>query len=529
MFYKDITQWLRNRTFVALFFGLLLVAEGISVFIMSLGETITSPGPVVFYTLYFVLVIYAIVIASMAHGLTAREFANKTFELYELSGMSLERMISGKLISMLYQFLFGFFCIVPFMFFAYFLGGLDFFELFSGAVITLFIVLPLYLVTLLVALTTRLKQVSTVGRLVAVFGGIFVVLGGFSQLVYGRSPLGAAFRGTSNILKDLLQLNPTALIAFAAFLLFYVQVCLLLFYLCCNVISRESDSRELPIKGLVYTIQFSWMAFMLTRTYRSGHGTEVPAFTCIPVFFALCVVGLTLFYNRVEVPVIIRRKYEGSTGWRRAVYYFFQPGARGTFRTMLLMLVTLTVTALLLTQIPGLLAPYTVGLQDWLRVLSIPWQVPFFLVFPLGFVASMKSMRDNYPAQRTMIAIWWGIAGAIAGFFASWANMRSHMATPMFEFIALIVSPFSSAFTEMKMGMRESAPVVRFFLGFLGIYLMNRHLSHRFREQQRHQAAEAATAGSPASAGAVIQMEPSAKAGDSATDEPPSAEPTATA
>src|SRR6188768_909317 len=121
MLYKDITQWLRNRTFVALFFGLLLLAEGISVFIMSLGEEIQQPGPAVFYSLYCILIVYGLIIAFMGHGLTAREFANRTFELYELSGMSLERMIGGKLLSMVYEFLFGFFCIVPFMFFAYFL------------------------------------------------------------------------------------------------------------------------------------------------------------------------------------------------------------------------------------------------------------------------------------------------------------------------------------------------------------------------------------------------------------------------
>ncbi len=483
MFYKDITQWLRNRTFLALFFGLLLVAEGISVFIMSLGETF-NPGPAVFYSLYFVLVIYAIVIGFMAHGLTAREFANKTFELYELSGMSLERMISGKLISMVYQFLFGFFCIVPFMFFAYFLGGLDFFELFSGATITLFLILPLYLFTLLIALTTRLKQVSTLGRLFVVFGGIFFVLGGFIQIVTSRSPLAVAFRSASNMLKDLLQLNPQALVFFAAFLLFYVQVCLMLFYLCCNTISRESDSRELPIKALSYTLLLSWLGFVATMVYRNGHSGDVPGVTCLPVFFALCVLGVTLFYNRLEVPIIIRRKYEERKGLRHVPYYLFQPGAVGTYRTMLLMLGTLAVAAFGIFAIPTLRG-VVVQHYDWIRAYSIALQVPFFLVFPLGFLVSLKSMKNNYTAQRTMVGIWWGVAGAVAGFFASWANMRTHMATPMFEFVALIVSPFSSAFTEMKAGMRETAPLVRGFLGVLGIYLMYRHLERRKRESGR--------------------------------------------
>src|SRR5690606_1846702 len=134
MFYKDITQWLRNRTFASLFFGLLLVAETLSLFIIAGSDEISNPGTSMFYTLFLVLIIYAMLIAYLGNALTSREFVNRTFELYELSGMSLERMVGGKVLSMLYQFFFGFFCLVPFMFFAYFLGGLDFLEMLVGVI-----------------------------------------------------------------------------------------------------------------------------------------------------------------------------------------------------------------------------------------------------------------------------------------------------------------------------------------------------------------------------------------------------------
>lgn len=39
--------------------------------------------------------VYALIIAFLGNGLTSREFMNRTFELYELSGMSLERMVGG--------------------------------------------------------------------------------------------------------------------------------------------------------------------------------------------------------------------------------------------------------------------------------------------------------------------------------------------------------------------------------------------------------------------------------------------------
>ncbi|MGI8906333.1 MAG: hypothetical protein ACR2IE_07575 [Candidatus Sumerlaeaceae bacterium] len=483
MFYKDITQWLRNRTFIALFFGLLLLAEGVSVFIMSLGEEITRPGPKVFYSLYVILVIYALIIAFMGHSLTAREFANRTFELYELSGMSLERMIGGKLLSMVYEFLFGFFCIVPFMFFAYFLGGLDFFELISGAVLTLLAFLPLYLLTLLVALSTRLKQVSTLGRVAAIFAIIFIVISGFISLVSPSSPLGELFRATSNLIKDILTLNVRAIVMLIVFMFFYAQLCLLIFYLCCNTISRESDSRELPIKLLFFTLVSSWLCYRTVTVWRWGYSPSEPAFTTVPVFLALCVLGLTLFYNRPSVPVIIKNKYQNVHSWRKLLYICFQPGTAGTMRTIVLVLFTLAGTAALIyyctiTYSTTSLAPGTSGNppNDWLQAVSMPMQIPFFLVFPFGLLLHLRGLRTNYALQRTLVAMWWGISGAVFAFFVAWWNMPGHTSklARVFEVAALLVSPFSSAFADLRSGsgLYQKAPYIRFGLGLVGLVLM---------------------------------------------------------
>jgi hypothetical protein len=472
MLYKDITQWLRNRTFVALFFGLLMLAEGISVFVMSLGEDVTQPGPAVFYSLYTVLVVYALIIAFMGHSLTAREFSNRTFELYELSGMSLERMIGGKLLSMVYEFLFGFFCIVPFMFFAYFLGGLDFFELISGAILTLIAFLPLYLVTLQLALSTRLKQVSALGRVGAVFGLVIIVLVGLTSF-FGRSPVTAVFVGASDVIKGVMLLNWRAIVQTLVFFLFYGQICLLLFYLCCNSISREADSRELPVKLLYFTIVLSWLSYRLYMSYHFGYGQSEPTITCVPIFLSLCLVGLMLYYNRFSVPQIIRKKYENATPPRRLLYFLFQPGMAGTVRLLILILATLCGFAMLLYQ-RAVLVPNTGGIPAgtaWMQALSLPLQVPFFLVIPFGFLLNLKNMRFNYGAQRTLVAMWWGVAGAVCASLVAWWNFHASAGAPAFEFAALLASPFSSAFGDLQ-AITAGAVWVRITTGVLGIILM---------------------------------------------------------
>lgn len=70
---------------------------------------------------------------------------------------------------MIYQFAFGFFCLVPFMFFSYFLGGLDFFEMLMGTLLAWLLAVPLYLAALSGALIGRYKQITLLTRLASGF------------------------------------------------------------------------------------------------------------------------------------------------------------------------------------------------------------------------------------------------------------------------------------------------------------------------------------------------------------------------
>lgn len=76
-------------------------------------------------------------------------------------------MVNGKLLTMFYEFAFGFFCLVPFMFFSYYLGGLDFMEMVTGILLSWFVIVPLYLINLIGALTGRRGTASPVGVVVA--------------------------------------------------------------------------------------------------------------------------------------------------------------------------------------------------------------------------------------------------------------------------------------------------------------------------------------------------------------------------
>jgi hypothetical protein len=166
----------------------------------------------------------------------------------------------------------------------------------------------------------------------------------------------------------------------------------------------------------------------------------------------------------------------------------FQPGTTGTVRTFMLVLAVLIACASLI-YINATAASITPGHDpqaEWVEAVSIPLQVPFFLVFPFGFLINVRAVRHNYVLQRTLVAMWWGVGGAVAAALVAWWNWYNSPAAGIFEFAALLVSPFSSAFADFKSGngVNEAAPWVRLITSVIGVALMQRYLA-RMRSLQK--------------------------------------------
>jgi hypothetical protein len=434
---------------------------------------------------------YGLIIGFMGQSLTSREFQNRTFELFELSGMSLEGMIRGKLVSMLYQFFFGFFCVVPFMFFAYFLGGLDFLELISGVLVMMLGILPFYLLSLLSSLMTRLKQIALLGRAAGIVGAIVTVVSLLS-VVFGNAFSSVhLFRGISDLLKEVLALNTTVLLGIGAFFVFYIQICFLLFYICCHVISRENDSREIPIKLLCVTLTASWIGFVAYMSIIHGPQKDMEEAIGIPVFLGMCVLLLAFYFNRARVPAIIALKYQHAKGLRRIFYAWFQPGCVGAFRTYFIMLLLLSVALLCILPLTASLSSVSSSrpvqtFENVAPVLSWAFQLPFFLIFPVAFLARTKELQANYTAQRTFAGLIWGAGGIITIVVLSSLQVHRPIVRPLFEVCAVLISPLSSAFSEFQVGsgVRDAAIPLRLATGVLGFVMIIKDLRHRKRAEE---------------------------------------------
>jgi hypothetical protein len=473
MFYKDITQWIRNRTFLIFFFGLLGLSEIICLLFMVAPVESNDIGMICFSFLMGLLGLYTMLIAFSGFRLTSNEFANRTFELYEIAGMSLEKMVLGKFSSMLYQFLFGYFCILPFMFASHLLGGLDFFVIIGSSIVILLTAIIIYLFALLISFSSRVVKVSGFGRMIFIFIVIIFSLNIIGALI---SSLHYYLRSSSSMIKFLFTFNAEVLIWFSVAIALYIQICLLLFYLCCNTISRQNDSRECPVKILLFTLSMSLFGIMSYISISANEGTLM-YFACIPVSIIMCISGLIFYYNRVDIPPVAKRRMENLRGLKKLIYYLFAPGAAGTFRMMLMIEAGIIIFGCLIVSLikPGFKT------ENFLNAMSIPIQVPFFLYFPGSFILYFYSMRKKYKETRIMVFVWWIAASVglmiLAGIVNGILRIDSE---EFFRFLSMFASPISTFLTNIgyRSEVLESTIFFRIVSGILGLYGMHRSIKY---------------------------------------------------
>jgi hypothetical protein len=493
MLYKDLTQWIRTKTFITLFIGLLSFGE-FGALLFSYADFDGDPsGGFAFGYLSMLLGVYMVIIAfnGMAH--TGKEFGNRTFELYEVAGMSLEKMVFGKFSSMLAQFLFGFFCIVPFMFFCYLLGGLDFFTILGTILVMAFAVPMMFILFLLFAFLRKGKGMTVLVRVIGFFGLVFMLMiGGQLFIALAFAGMGPGFGGgpsASGLINWLLTFSFEMAVVLITFLAIYSLIGLLMFYACCHNICPASDSRETAIKFLTTLLCIAWMAWVvIMHTYSPGVGVEVKLILQIPVAIVMLALGLIFYYTPLRVPRMALNRARSRFVVLRIVHYLFQPGPTGTLRTLLVLIAC------------SLVGVQSIGGADreTLRVASVALQVPFFLVFPAGLLLNFRQLSQRIGAFRGGVFVWWGLTFAMLLVLATMSEFIWHdnRLEGLFAFAGLLVSPFSTMMFGWQThdAVYEFAPAIRLVTGLAGILLMTATISKRRKLEETVRAAGGAPA-----------------------------------
>jgi hypothetical protein len=390
--------------------------------------------------------------------------------------MSLEKMIRGKFLSMMAQFLFGFFCIVPFLFFSYLLGGLDFYTILSALILLAILFPPLFLFALTVALYShQVKALSILfrvgGLLLLIFGGLMafrVVI--FLALVAGSH--GGTIFNMAEIVKTILAGGYEPHAWMGGFVFFHVLFCLLLFYLCCNAIAPVSDSREGAIKFLATVfclgLMFSGLLIFL-------YTNEDILFRFLLFVFPIeCLMGFLYFWGPLEVPLMAQRR-QNESNWTTVRWgtYWFQAGPAGTFRTLLLLwggALTLYLTA------KGITYLYVEETTE--RLLLLLLTVPFWITLPGYFLVHSKRFRQSPMFRRMTLFVWWGLGGILMFLvFQIHKSIFGDSESLALELLSPISTPVSAFVISLSDDVSDAPTFFWSFLGIMGMFQMIRTLS----------------------------------------------------
>lgn len=482
MLFKDITQWLRNRMFGLLFLGLFTVAFSVALMFSIVPTEESATGPIIFSILTVILCAYSLVIAIQGHQLTSGEFQNRTFELYELSGMSLEGMIIGKLVSLLVQFSIGFFAIIPFIFLAYNAGGLDFLLVVFTILMILLAAPPFYLMAHGIAVASRMKALANLVRAGFVVGVIFFVPSILMWIIGalffsgGVPSVGTTIAG--------IQFHHVAL-----FVWFYCLICLTIFYLSCNAISPITDSRETAVKFFSTLLLLSWWIFMGYFVIEES-SEESAALAGSTIYWAMLAMGLAFFNLRREMPIMEFRRYQRSRWWKRPYYWIFRSGSEGTSRVLVLIWLCVALSAYSVVVLLVSSGRVSLQLERFLSFATLPLVVPFYIGLPSLILVNLRPIRRNPQGLRSALLVWWIFFGAV--FTVGWSIVmastkhRLHFYNEIIELAGILFTPICGQF----FGLMESSdlysvlPFYRLGLGVLGIFMMTLY-SRRLSALQR--------------------------------------------
>jgi len=492
--YKDTTQWLRKHSFEVLFFGLLLLAEVIAFFVVVLSGESQEAGKIFFGILMGILFVYALIVGIMGHNTTAREYFSHTFELYELSGLSPEKIVLGQLASMLWEFLFGFFCIVPFLFFSYMLGGVDFGVILGSSLGICLLFLPFALFSLIFSFSFKGKVAKVVFFILLVFFLprllVIPMMIGFSR---GHFMMG----GIIKIVTNMLSLNTEGFFYFLIFLIFYSEICVLLFYLCSHFICRINDSRELEVKTSGFVLIVTILGFFpLFMGFIRGASPQISDYYMfsVPIYFLMLIMGFLFYYNRFEEPRVVAKRYFSKKGIQKTLYRFFHPSPHYMFKYYCVILAVLLVNCGFLYLVLGLKTSQHE--RAFSNAFSICFQAPFFIAFPGGiFLLLFRNRKKGYKNARILVLVWWFVAPMIVMILGGMLRVvmysMYHRDSPLYLFVSMILSPFTMPFaggSDLR-DMHGFIFGIRFCLGLLGLYLMFKFAPKRVHDSSQYKLA----------------------------------------
>jgi hypothetical protein len=450
MMFKELTQGVRNRAFLSLFFS--LMSCGLLTVILGASWGDAASGPWVFGFLVIGLHVYGTALGVRALLLTTGEMENKTFDLYTLAGMTPEKMARGKLFTMWYAYFFGLSCLAPFMLSSYFMGGLDFLSIFAVLGCVTLAHLYYYMICSLAAMARGLSKSRTLilvgyGLGVLFFG--FMGIGGISEYAFDNSG------------RELLEIKGLQWVGFSFYTLAYILTYFGMFYISCQLMCPETDTREHVLRGLA---TIGWLA--LLGVYMAMEISGDSSFGEWLAVYWLCFLafGLVFWINREDMPIIVRNQWRGYKGWQRATLWLLEPGRRGAARHMVI-LWAVAIIALLCWEILGLQSSkrlYSYATYSAWKAVLLPITIMYFLVISDWLARQVRVIGAKPATRRVAVGAAWALIALamILGLtFAQGGNLDPTQ-DPMIHGAGIFLTPMLTLYAFWGDGATKVIPLI---------------------------------------------------------------------
>ncbi|MEW5733945.1 MAG: hypothetical protein AB1921_03770 [Thermodesulfobacteriota bacterium] len=384
--FKDLTQWFRSRGFLGLFFGLLAFSYGLYALAFFLWTGVAGAKIVVILSI--LLLLYGLSLMVSSYSSTMADRQNGSFELYELTGILPPGLVWGKLSSLVIRFVFGYFCIAPFIMLGYFFGGVDFSEIAQWFAFLLLAAVFIFLASLAVSFTLSRRNwgLLSLGALAGLFAMIFQI-NSFSP-AYHRPAV-------------------YYVIYYLSALLIYALACFLLFCFCCHRVGRRQGVYSSWVRFSVFCLS---LVILLTPVYMKflfhgvGYrdtcelGNVLLWFMTWPLFLWVAL-AQSICFGSVSVPAMAEKAARSSRSRIARLYYlFFGPGPEAGFRTVLSLWVFSSMLFLL-----------TFSLHDYHGLEQTVCVAPYFAAMPGTLLFLLPGLRRRRWAFYLCIAAFWGL------------------------------------------------------------------------------------------------------------------------
>jgi hypothetical protein len=517
IFYRDVTQWLRQKRIHILLVGLMVLGLCCVLLpgLVSNISDVEGVGLASISMLGSIYILYSLLLLSNTGYSIFTEFSTNTYELYEVTGLTPEEMMRGRMLSASMFLLIGLTVLMPYGVVSWMLGGVDFTLLLFLFAAALLAIPGGTVVIIALAYSMRFAGGAMMRPLPLIILIVFglMVLPNLLFLPFMFLPMmfsgssGASFNPVGDIVTEFLDAPVLFMLSATLLMVLYFGSFMLVFYHGVHKLCRPCDTRSYQIRFWFSFCAVAWMLLfgLASPMFDAGGVTgEYAIAAYLPMGCAIVLLLVATLFGRTHPPKAFAFRYryndgefEGMRGlsafksrWQRWSLNHFGPAQSTTKPQMHLMLgVTIGAIGLgmLVNTLVEMFIPGSYDLLGFFEMFDIISLLVFYCLFvplfPAGLFQNPRVQKKSGGNKMAFMLLMWILLVALLG--GGWTligfdyvseNSFSPIYYMVVEFTAIFFPSSVEDLGVTRLFLPVVSTIIRFGLGGLGYVMLNKWL-----------------------------------------------------